>query len=102
MLDKLKEFFIYGSKTGWNLGAAYDNDKPGPSVSLLFAHVSFYVAITAIIYLIIKDQNLGTLAAMIFAALYFIFYMLRRLTKAKIDLDDRSLDLEGEETKENK
>jgi hypothetical protein len=95
MIKKIKELYEFSAKTGFFLPAAYDFDKPGPSVSLLFAHISFYVAIGSIIYLIYKDVNLGTVAAISFAVVYFIFYMLRKLTKAKVDLDDKSFELEN-------
>lgn len=97
MLKKLLNFFKYTSEHGLDLPTAYDHDKKGPSVSLLFAHISFYVAVIAIAFLIKKDIILGTVSAMLFAGLYFIFYMLRKLTKAKIDLDDKQIDLENTE-----
>lgn len=100
MLDKFKDIMKYSSEIGWKFPAAYDNDKPGPSVSLLFAHISFYVATLATIYLLYKDHIAGTASALIMAGLYFVFYMMRRLTKAKFDIDDRSIDLENNETPE--
>ncbi len=102
MWDKIKQFFIYASEAGLRLPAAYDADKPGPSVSLLFAHISFYIALGTIIGLSIKDTTAGTIAATMFAGLYFIFYMLRRLTKAKLDFDDKSIDLENDEDEKPK
>lgn len=101
MLDKIKAFFEFAAKVGLNLPAAYDPDKPGPSVSLLFAHISFYVAIISICVLIYKDHIAGSIGAMTMAGVYFIFYMIRRITKAKFDLDDRSFDIENDE-KESK
>jgi hypothetical protein len=97
----IKEFLEFTSKNGLYLPSAYDNSTDKGSVSLLFAHMSFYLGCIAICLLLYKDINLGTIAAMLFAGLYFIFYMLRRLTKAKIDLDDKSIDLENKEEKEN-
>lgn len=97
MLNKIKEFFDFAAKAGLNLPAAFDADKPGPSVSLLFAHISFYVAIISICYLTYKDTLAGTIGAMTLAGLYFIFYMLRKLTKAKIDLDDHEIELTNDE-----
>lgn len=102
MLEKLKSLFEFSAKSGLNLPTAFDADKQGPSVSLLFANISFYLAICTIIYLTTKDTFAGTMAAMAFAALYFIFYMLRKLNKAKLDLDDRSVELENTEGEEKK
>lgn len=102
MFEKLKEFLKFASESGLRLPTAYDADKQGPSVSLLFANISFYVAVGCIIWFTTRDLQNGTIAAMLFAALYFVFYLLRRLTKAKFDLDDKSIDLENNEEKEEK
>lgn len=97
MLDKIKKLLEYSASHGFNLPTAFDHDKAGPSVSLLFANISFYLAVISVCILIYKDVNLGTVAAMTLAGLYFIFYMLRKLTHAKVDLDDHSFDLSNEE-----
>lgn len=102
MFKTILKLIKYGSQHGVDLPTAYDHDKKGPSVSLLFANISFYVAIGAIIYLIHKDVTSGTIAATLFAGLYFIFYMLRKLTKARIDFDNKEIDLENNETPEVK
>lgn len=99
MITKLKELFKFSAERGLNLPAAYDHQQKGPSSSLLFAHVSFFIASVSIMILMYKDINLGTVAAMLFSGLYFIFYMLRKLNKAKIDFDDKSIDLENNEEK---
>lgn len=102
MVQKLIELFKYSSEHGLDLPAAYDNDKKGPSVSLLFAHISFYIAIVSNILVMVNNLIVGSMMAMTFSGLYFVFYMLRKLNKAKIDLDDKSFDLENTETKEEK
>lgn len=99
MLDKLKAFLEFSSKNGLYLPSAYDNDKGGPSVSLLFSHVANFVAIVSIIYLVIKDTTAGTISAMIYASLMLVFYLMRRIVKFKADLDDRSIELDSEESK---
>lgn len=102
MWKALKQLFKYSSEHGTRFPAAYDVDKPGASVALLFAHLSFYLAFGAIVSLLTNDILNGTIAAMIFAALYFIFYMLRTLTKASVDFDDRSINLENETEQKDK
>ena len=96
MWQLLKDFFKFSSEIGLKLPMAYDQDKPCPSISLLFAQISFYLAAISIIILINRDLKAGTLAAMIFAALYFCFYLLRKLTKAKLNLKDGDIDLEND------
>lgn len=100
MLDKLKLLLEFFSKNGAYLPGAYDADKKGPSVTLLFAYIAYITAIVTIISLSIKDINSGVIAAMIFSSLQTVFYLFRRLTKAKFDLDDKSVELENEEKDE--
>ena len=96
-MEKLIKFFKFGSTTGWFLGAAHDADKPGPSASLLFAHVANFVAIGAIITLIVKDTLQGTIAAIMYSTLMIVFYLMRRLAKFKVDLDDKSIEMDSGE-----
>jgi hypothetical protein len=96
-MEKLKQFFEFASTNGLWLLSAFDKDKPGPSASLLFAHAANAVALGAIITLIIKDTLQGTIAAMMYSVLMIVFYLMRRLTKFKADLDDKSIEIEGED-----
>lgn len=102
MLTNIKEFFKFAAKTGIYFPAAYDQASRGPSVSLFMTHLSSYVAIAAIIYLICNDALAGTISAMIYATLMITFYLMRRLTKAKFDLDDKSIELENNEQDKEK
>lgn len=100
-MQKLIDFLKFGSTTGWFMGAAHDADKPGPSASLLFAHIANFVAIGGIITLIVKDTLQGTIAAMMYSVLMIVFYLMRRIGKFKVDLDDKELSLESENEDEN-
>lgn len=101
-MQKIIDFLKFGSTTGWFLGAAHDADKPGPSASLLFAHIANLVAIGAIITLIVKDTLQGTIAAMMYSVLMIVFYLMRRIKSFKADLDDRSIELDGGEDNDKK
>ncbi len=101
MWNKIKRALEFAAKIGWYFPGAYDSNTNKSSTSLLFANISFYIACGSVLTLMYKDINLGTIAAMTLAGLYFVFYMLRKLNKAKIDLDDRSFDLENTEGKED-
>lgn len=96
-MEKLIQLLKFGSEQGFRLPSAFDADKPGPSASLLFAHLANTVAIAAIINLIVKDTLAGTIAAMIYSVLMIVFYLMRRLTKFKADLDDKSIEFDGGE-----
>lgn len=102
MLEKIKKFLEFASKNGLYFPAAYDWDKEGPSVSLLFSHVSNILALITIIGLAIKDIQLGAVAAIIYSVLMLTFYLMRRITRVSVDLDDRSVSLENNETEPSK
>jgi hypothetical protein len=95
MLNNIKDFFEFASKNGIYLISAYDQAQKGPSVSLFFAHVSFWVTTIITICLACKNLESGAIAAMLQGALMLVFYLIRALTKAKFNLKDKSLDLEG-------
>lgn len=102
MLSKLIEIAKFASTNGFWLPAAFDALTQKASVSLFFVHVANYLAVAMIIALGIQDLLQGTIAAMLFALAQTIFYLLRRLTKASIDLDDKSINLENDSKEEDK
>lgn len=102
MFNKIKKFFEFSSKTGLFFPAAYDSISKGPSSSLLFSHLAFYLAFIMTICLGIKDISQGVIASTVLAAMYLVFYLLRRLTKVSFDLDDRSFELDSSEEQQTK
>jgi hypothetical protein len=100
MLEKLKTILEFASKSGLYLPAAYDNDKPGPSTTLFFAHLTFCLTFAVCIVLIFKQEVLtAAITSMIFWVISTVFYLIRRLKTFKADLDDRSISLEGSDEK---
>lgn len=97
MITQFKELCKFAAKNGLYIPSAYDHASKGPSVSLLFSHISFYMSAVIIICLSFKDINLGTIAAITQSTLMLVFYLLRRLSKASFDLDEKSFTLEGSE-----
>ncbi len=95
-MEKLKEILIYLNRVGFPAPAIYDADKKGPSVSLLFAYIAYLLTIIGISTLMYKNLETGVLAGIIYSVLMIVFYLMRRLTKAKFDLDDKSIDLESD------
>lgn len=78
----------------------HDPVKGKPSVTLLFFYISFFMAALAVstssIMLILKgDYLIATFMPMIMMYSGFIFYRLRRLDSVKIDLESKSINLEG-------
>jgi predicted glycosyltransferase involved in capsule biosynthesis len=92
---KLKAVVKLSGTRGLYLPLAYDHAKPA-SARLFFAHVSFYIASTSVIALHFSSSLLSaSITAILFFLLCTVLYMLKDLTKAKFDLDDRSVDLES-------
>jgi hypothetical protein len=75
----------------------YDFSTKLPSITLSFPYIAFIVLVYAEINLINKDATQGTLVALGTWFLATVLYMIRKITKAKFDLDDQSFDLEGED-----
>ena len=87
------------SVEGLKLPYAHDPATGQASVTLLFPYIVFILALIANAILLYKDTFTGTVTAIIFWAVAMIFYLIRRLSKAKIDLDDKSIELDGEADK---
>ena len=100
MWSKFIELLKYYSEQGARLPAAYDSDKKGASVTLLFTHIANLVAIISIAILVYKDTTNGTIAAILYSIITMILYMMRRVTSFKADLDDKSIEIEGEDSNE--
>ena len=101
MLKKIKDLFEFSSKNGLYLPHAFDAEKKGPSITLLFANTAHYVAIGVILFLAYKDVLSGAYAAIGYSAITMVLYMMRRITSFKADLDDRSIELDSQEEKKD-
>ena len=99
MLEKLLKFIKLANEEGLCLPMARDAVPGKPSVSLLFAYVSFCGAFMANSILTYKDPSLGSVGFIVFFTLCMVFYLIRRLKKFSADLDDKSINLEGEDEK---
>ncbi len=84
------------SERGIKLPYAYDAISEKPSITLLF---NWLYSVALLISIIALHQAETPLTASLFTlgvwALSTIFYMLRKLTSAKVDLDDKSIELEN-------
>jgi hypothetical protein len=92
LLQRIKQILF--SRKGIPLPHAADPVSGEASFRLLTAYLSFVLAFISIVALHIFSQVLvATGVAVAFFALNMVFYMLKRLTRAKFDLDDQSIDL---------
>lgn len=100
MSQKIKDFYKAISESGLRLPFAYDALTKKPSVSLLFMYIVFTMATVSNILLIRENIEIGTYTAIGFWVLATVFYMLRKLTTVKVDLDDREFEMTNQ--KDNK
>ena len=101
IISKIKDLFKASSESGLHLPFVYDPTEKGPSITLLFPYVTFAVAIIGNIALFFKPDLLNAaIFSVMFWVIAMVFYRLRKLDKLKIDLDDKSIELEGSDDKE--
>jgi len=100
MLNKVKETWNIWSTEGMKWPFVHDAVKGKPSITLLFFYLSFCVALGTIItsstMMIIKgDYFTATMMPMLMWFTSFVFYRLRRLDSVKINLAEKSVELDG-------
>lgn len=98
--DKIKATWSRWSTKGMEWPFVHDPVKGKPSVTLLFFYLTFCVTISAIatssIMLIINGDYLqATIMPMLAWFSSFVFYRLRRLDSVKINLEEKSVELDG-------
>ena len=79
---------------------AHDSTTGKPSITLLFPYISFLLAMVSIIMLLKENTLYGTIAAIGTWVIALILYLMRKITKFKADLDDKSIELENGDTDE--
>jgi hypothetical protein len=101
MFERIKQTFKIWSESGIRFPFAYDATTQKPSVTLFFVYISFLqVSIATILLHTYESSLIASIMAAIVWTIAFVFYLLRRLTRAKFDLDDKSIELEGISTDE--
>ena len=67
-----------------------------PSITLLFPYITFVIAVASVVMLHWHPSLiLATYTSIFFWAISTVFYMLRKLSQAKFNLDDRSIELDA-------
>lgn len=95
MFKFIKNAYNDACTKGVKFPFAYDAISGKPSVTLLFAYITFVVMMFSLIGLHIYKQILqATLVSILVWVLAVVFYRLRELDKVKINLKDQSIDLE--------
>lgn len=99
-LKKISDTWDKWGKDGMLWPFVHDPVKGKPSVTLLFFYISFCLAagsvlVSSVMLLISQKYLAATMMPMLMMYSGFIFYRLRRLDSVKIDLDDKSVELDG-------
>lgn len=92
--QSIKDQFKTWNKEGMNVPLASDNGVP--SMTLLFAYISFLATLISLIYLhIFPDRPTPTIVSIVFWTIALIIYRVRKIDKFSVDLDDKSFSIEG-------
>lgn len=95
MFRQLKKILEFSSKNGLYFPSAYDQKARGPSVSLFFAYISFIMTNVLIILYSVENLAQAVIMSMICTFMYLVFYLIRKLSKVKFDLDDKEIELDS-------
>lgn len=95
MFKKFLSWLEENRDYGVTVFLAYDPISQKPSITLLMAYVSFLLAIGSTILLHAQSLLMGTIASLMLATIMTIFYLIRSLNKAKINLEEKSFELEN-------
>jgi hypothetical protein len=103
MLDKILAKWKKWSVSGIHTPFIFDAGTQGPSITITFAYITFFLAIASVIALHFKTELfIATSTALMFWVVATVLYMIRKITKAKIDLDNKAIELDGGEDNEGK
>lgn len=98
----IKDFWNSISKEGMHMPFVHDARTGKPSITLLFAYMTFILAFVSSVMLHFNsDIMMATFTSILFWVVSVVFYRLRNIDKAKIDFDDKSLELSGNSNKQD-
>jgi len=102
IIQKIKDLFKISAERGMYLPLAYDASKKGPSITLLTFYIAMVLSSLSLIAFHFLPEKLlqPSLLTLMFLAMSFVFYRMRNLDKIKLDLDDKSIELEGNNKEE--
>jgi hypothetical protein len=87
---------------GLALPHAYDPAQKKPSFRLLTAYISFLLSVCSLIALhFYSEMVIASAMSMLFFGICMVFYMLKKLDSARIDLDDQEISLNVEKEVDN-
>lgn len=97
----LKKFFRKASIEGLHLPFVHDPVSGKPSITLLFPYFTFLIAVVSIVAShFYTGMIIATWTSIFFWVISVVFYMIRKLHKSKINLEEKSIELISEESEE--
>lgn len=101
MMTWLKNLWVKWSETGVRVPFVMSGTQKKPSITLTFAYLTFAIACASITALHFSASlAIATWTSIGFWVIATVLYMMRSISKAKFDLDDKSIDLESGEKPE--
>jgi hypothetical protein len=99
--QNIKDALVKSSKEGIYLPVMHDASTAKASATLFFMYIANLLAIVSLIWLHFQnDAFVATVTTAIYSVVWTVLYMMRRIQKAKFDLDDKEFELEGEDEEE--
>lgn len=98
-MKKALNWVSAGLSSGFRVPQALDIQAKEASFRLWCANISFHMALCSIAALHIWPVSIATWTTIGFFGLCMVFYTLKKLTKAKIDLNDGELELSDDSEK---
>jgi len=101
-MSKLSKLWEKWSIKGLFLPFVHDPVTKKPSITLLFPYITFVLATISLVLLHVwPSMFIATVTSILFWVIATIFYMIRKINKSKIDLNDMSIEIIGEDSEKN-
>lgn len=95
MFKFLKDFYNSMCEDGLRIPFAFDSVSQKPSITLLFAYITFVLMTLSLIGLhFYKEILQATLVSILVWVLAVVFYKFKEFDRFKVNLKDQSVDLE--------
>ncbi len=102
-MQKLLEIWKSWSEEGIRWPYLFDPTTKEPSITLTLLYITSILMLSSVIALHFVEGILtASMVTILIWVLAYVFYRLRKLDKFKLDLDDKSIELNGSDEPESK
>ncbi len=99
--EKLKSFLLKLHDPGIKFPMACDTQADIPSSTLFFTYMSFSLVFIGVVFLMQVNLLYGVIGAAGLYILSLVFYLMRRISVFRVDVNDGSLELNSENETNN-